>query len=405
MKTLRFNGKITYQFFFYAAFFVFIVHRILWQSLYTTILPARVFHLMDYLCMLFVVARILLLGNRFRKRELAIYAVFVIFALLVVRAGYSSRYLTMFLLIIAAKDIDFEQTIKVSLCATTLALLAVLLGCKLGILQDLTWARYIFGKQAHGLGFSYYSYPATYVFSVSCMYLYLRRKKYTLLELIVLFALQYYVYSYSSSRLYVYAFAALVIMCVLYKHHILKFEKKIWTYILFAMFPFFQIVILLLTKLYASGNQHLAAVDVVFSGRMALMSTALETYGIHFLPYYIKMIGGAENAGAAYFYIDSGYMYIALCFGVVGIVVVNGIYIALFRKCLKSEDKFLCIWLIVICVMCICNNFIFSLILNPITLLIPSIVKDWDVWENERLGRKHNERDKCKNNYRYGSPV
>lgn len=378
-KKIVFKLKVTHQFFFYIAFFIFVMHRILWQSLYTNVLPNRIFSILNYLCLLFVFASFITFGNTIRKKELLIYGIFLIFALLVVQAGYSSRYLTMFLLIIAAKNIDFSKAIKVSLCGTVLSLTLVLIGCKAGILQDLVWSHYGIGSQAHGLGFTYYSYLSTYVFSVSCMYLYLRRKNYKIIELLILCIIQYYTYLYTTSRLYIYGFAIMAIICVLYRYHILKFEKKIWNLISYALFPFFQIAILFITKLYATGNIFLLQIDNVMSGRLSLMSFALKTYGIHILPYYIKMIGGAENAGAAYFYIDCGYMYVALCFGMIGILVVNGMYIALFRKCQKLEDKFIYIWLIVISVMCISNNFIFSLILNPITLLIPSIVKEWDV--------------------------
>ena len=180
-------------------------------------------------------------------------------------------------------------------------------------------------------------------------------------------------------QLYFYGIILLEVLCVLYKYSIITFQNKVWNIITYALFPFFQILSFVMAILYGRNSQLAYMLNVLFSGRLKYMYYGYANYGMHLLPQYINMNGASNSVlQNEYFYIDSGYMYSALCFGLLCTIVFNIMYIFLFKRSWEMKDKFMYIWLIVISIMCLSNNFIISIILNPITLLIPSIVKEWD---------------------------
>lgn len=371
--------KISKLSIFYLAYCSFIIYQVLSRSMYTEVIPYRWIMIFKYASVLFCVAKIALLGKTFKKKEIIVDVIFIFIALLIVAAGYDSRYLITFLLISAAKDIDFDKTIRYGLITLTICLAFVFVGTIMGIIPNLMWIHTGTDKVAYGLGFSYYSFGATYVFSVLCMWLYLRREKYTLLELVMAFLIEYYVYNITTSRLYFYGIILLEVLCVLYKYSIITFQNKVWNIITYALFPFFQILSFAMAILYGRNSQLAYMLNVLFSGRLKYMYYGYANYGMHLLPQYINMNGASNSVlQNEYFYIDSGYMYSALCFGLLCTIVINIMYIFLFKRSWEMKDKFMYIWLIVISIMCLSNNFIISIILNPITLLIPSIVKEWD---------------------------
>lgn len=76
-----------------------------------------------------------------------------------------------------------------------------------------------------------------------------------------------------------------------------------------------------------------------------------------------------------YFYIDSGYIYAILGYGVLFTLVVIFMYSYLIYYATKRNDKNLFIWLIIVLVFTVVNNTWVSLAVNPVLMCFPIVFR------------------------------
>ena len=93
------------------------------------------------------------------------------------------------------------------------------------------------------------------------------------------------------------------------------------------------------------------------------------------------MVGGTDIAEGAslssYFYIDSGYVYALLVYGIIVFLLLIIAHSFIFRYAVVKEDSMLWIWCTEICIFSLLNNSLINLNMNPLLLLLPIAIKDF----------------------------
>ena len=138
---------------------------------------------------------------------------------------------------------------------------------------------------------------------------------------------------------------------------------------------------------YNKFNKIYKELNVLFSGRLSLSNTAIQRYPIKLLGQYIEMNGNSYGLYSSnYFYIDSGFLYSILGYGLIFTIIVIFMYSYLFKYACQNNNKVLFIWLTAILVFTVINNTWISLNYNPILLSFMSI---YDFKKNKYLQKKN----------------
>ena len=122
--------------------------------------------------------------------------------------------------------------------------------------------------------------------------------------------------------------------------------------------------------------------------RLSLSRIALQRYEISLFGNLIKAL-----ESDTYFYLDSGYLYLLLGYGLVVFLVIMSAYMIVFRYALKSNDKKLFIWCIIVSVFSFVNNIIVDVNINPLLFGVWSGISVHRQWRSHVLGNMLSENE------------
>lgn len=283
-----------------------------------------------------------------------------------------------FALMLSAKE-DFKNICRF-LFKTNLALVLLVVGSSLlGILNNEIYIHN--NKKAYTLGFAYYSTFPYYVFFLSILgyYVYCKNNKRTntWLYMIVSICLNFVAYKVSSVRLTFVCsigFAALIIV-----YDVFKFisHKKINIFIATIMSPIMFLLSIVLPFVYQK-NRLLIALDKAINGRLYFGKMGFARYGIELFGNHIVTDAGGLDANwhNTYFFIDSGYVYLLLGYGIIVTILILIAYTMISRYAIKTQDSKLFLWSILVCIFSFINNPLMDIFLNPLLFaIVPMISK------------------------------
>lgn len=276
------------------------------------------------------------------------------------------------LLIIAAKDADGEDILKASLVARSILLALTVILSQCGVVTD-----YIFdvsSRSRHGLGFSWTTYaPVMFFFLVLC-YACLRREKVSLFDVLVIEAVNYWMFRKTNTRLVFLmtaVFAVIVYIMGLYirnnqcRYKTSKVEKMLITV------PVLCCVLgIVIHAAYTPYNHFLYRLNTLMSTRLVLGHNAIIKYGITLFGQPIRWVGQSRNStGGLYNFVDCSYLQILLEYGILFLVIVVLLYTMIMYKAVRSKNRYLELSILFICIFCISEARLFTLQYNPFLLL------------------------------------
>ena len=366
------------EFLFFAAFIFYFAHYFINASLIDNLVPGvlRLFRL----AVLFILALKWLFAERYSKKKVWVWGIFLITLLSVVVGGRYRAILLSMCLILSGQEIEFQKIVKALFLNTAgLSILIVLL-CFLGILPDYTFVHELGSKvvTAHSWGFDYYSWLGFIAMALTMMWIYLR-KKVRLFELIILGLLNYVLFEFHTTNLAFYITIMYMAACYCVEGlHIICFMKKFWKYFATVL----PVVLCTLTfAIVFAYEKGILSVGISWMntvvGRLEYSVEAIEKYGIRLFATRVqqfgntaKVYGSAESA----FYIDSGYVYSVIAYGIIFTVLVLVLYTILFRYLYQTNEKILYLWVATMLFSSIMNNFLYDIMNNPVLFLIPAAV-------------------------------
>ena len=283
------------------------------------------------------------------------------------------------LFVLTAEYTDFRSLVKVSICCTLPALLFVIFCSLVGVIPD-----YLFvhnGMKAHSLGYSYYAnVPYTLMFNMIA-YLYLRGKKLKWLEVGVLLIINQIIFSFSTTRLTYYIFLGVLALFVVFvKLSVFKnVNRGIFKLIAVIGYPSAFAVAIWSAMHYNNESEFWKSADDLFNTRISLSHKGFEMYDIKLFGQYIKMLGNAYGNNVTqytYFYIDSGYVYSLLGYGIVFTAVLLAAYSFLMWYACRSNNKPLLVWAFALMVFTVINNAWTAITYNPLLMYLMIAVKN-----------------------------
>lgn len=236
------------------------------------------------------------------------------------------------------------------------------------------------GKKAYALGFAYYS-NIPYILLVALLaffWLANSRKKENII-LLTSIPLQILIYKISTTRLVLAIYSIFIVTVILSrilnsnrKHKILMFFSTI-------MFPCAAIMTFFVSIYYAK-NGFFMSLNKLLNNRLEFNARAFITYKISIIGE--KIITSNEGFDAnyvnRYFYVDSGYVYSLISYGIVFFIILMVLYSLLSRKAIRDNDIKLAIWCFIICLFSVINNIMFKISINPLPILALNAVTNWN---------------------------
>lgn len=300
-------------------------------------------------------------------------AVIILFSV----AAVSSKkpQMMMYAALMCAADLtNFKRIVKT--CFFTCCLMIILtFGADIaGIVPKRTFSRGS-GLTAHAFGFGYYNVvPFTFLFLIlEFFYLKsLKKKKASWIELLILLAVNQILYKLSTLRLsYYLVLAALVLYVLLVKFDLGTLSKKWFVALSTLIFPVLFGITMWINVSYDPTNSFYAELNKILTKRLELGNQALERYSINLFGHYIETVSNE----AEYFYLDSGFLFSLLGYGLLFTGIALFCYIFLCRYAASENNKVLFIWLTIVAVFSVINNTWISLYINPVLLYVPMLLR------------------------------
>lgn len=302
----------------------------------------------DFFDFLLILSYLLLIFKIIYKesiKNLIIYAIIILFAIMSYVNSKMTDYLTLVLVVIATKDIDIKKIVKflfeyylIILIVHMIAYLIMMLldSSSIHVIQRDTISRYSF----------FLGHPNTFAAIIAwtnIMYLYLKYEKINKIDYIVTCLVALFIFFVPNSRTSALLLVLTIIFIVIFKRN----KKKLINLLKFAI-PFISITMFI--TLF--NNDKIASInelDSLFNARIKLSIAIYENFGISMFGEYIPF--GEElkilyQYGLTQLTVDSTYYSLLFSYGIVNTIMFIFIYT---RLCLKkhTESKiilFLVIW-------------------------------------------------------------
>lgn len=275
------------------------------------------------------------------------------------------------LFFVFAADGDLRAIVKAVLIPELVSVLAIVSLTLLNVLPDYTY--YHDGVLAHSYGFYYYSSVPIYFYFCSIMFIYLRNRKLRVIEAAALLAIHYAVYRVFTVRATFYLGILSVVLFYIANYKGIRIDRKWIQIISSALFPLAEIISVMICKdMYTGSSPFWREVNALSSNRISQGHYAFERYPITLFGQRIEMRGSAALAlgtsSESYFYIDSGFIYSILVYGVAVTVLVLLAYSAFVGVICRNNEVLLLFWMISICLFSLINNALISIVYCPILL-------------------------------------
>ena len=271
--------------------------------------------------------------------------------------------------IVTSIHINTRKIIKSSVINNAIFLAIVVIPALLGVIPDDIY--YHGDMKAHCLGFAYYSnIPYIVLMETIMIYWLIRSKKAELLFLILSFPVHILIYKICTVRLVLYVYILFIMSISIIGIIKKKKQHKILNCIATVLYPVTAALVVMASFQYKSSSL-LSALNIIINYRLKFNLQGFEQYGISLFGQ--KIVSAEEyideNFVNHYFYIDWGYVYMLIGYGLLLFVVIMLMYTLLSRYAAVNNDVKLMSWCFTICVFSIINNIMFNTALNPLLIL------------------------------------
>ncbi len=272
-------------------------------------------------------------------------------------------------LLLAAKDLEFDSIVKLSLYIVSGLLALSLIIVLLGVIPDEVLVRELHGRlvECHSLGFYHYSKVPTYWFYLYLSYSYLNRKTYSLPKhaLWLLGGLAFYLICFERLRFYLFVVAFFIFAVAgLMKEGSIG---RSWRLVSTAIYPTLFILSIVVAIAYTPTNGFFDELNTLLSGRLRLENVALNQFGISILGQSVEMNNSLGLADPTqYMFVDAAYIYIPIVYGAIIGLALLLVYTFTTRKAAKNDCLVLVLAFACIAIDCLVGNQLLSIWLCPL---------------------------------------
>lgn len=265
-----------------------------------------------------------------------------------------------------ARNVDLDSIVKVTMWLQIAGVIMTVGASLLGIIPDSLMIQSLNGtlRYRHAFGYTFTTFLPNYFLSIVMEYIYLSKKsrQINLLFLMTSIILNVVIYKYTDTRMtYNVCWLALFGYVLFHSRRIRNKSQKAFLSAFQGIYVYVAIISLLLAKFYNPNSQLMSKMNDALTQRLRFASQGLANWG---LSLFGKSIVWKEDT-INYNYIDNSFVNIAICYGVIILlVVVVGFTIAL-KKSISDRDTFLTLVLILWAIKAFVDPQLFLLWFNP----------------------------------------
>lgn len=331
-----------------------------------------VLQLLRYISYGLCFARLLHL-RRFSQAFLWLGAAFMCGSIVASVTGTANSPVFYLLFFVAGINTDFKTTVKIFL-SIQLFTFVLYVGCGLtGIIGEETIEQT--GRIRAFLGYGWVNRASYCLLFMTIEYLYLSDFKLRLLPAAIIVALDVFIYLLTRTFFSMAVNAMIVLWGIVNRNF--RFRRR------GSLFPnekrltvFFIVTIvasLLLPVLYKPGHMIWDTINQAVTGRLALAQKAIQKYGLHIWGNKVEWVGSSTllfglSESKEYFYVDAGFLNIALEFGLLFTGVIAFIYFLGIRMACWRRDSAMTMCLFALLFLYIFEPYVIDFAFNPFPL-------------------------------------
>lgn len=384
---LKIKKRSSEEWFFLVILFIYIVSQLVSDSTFYYILPTILFKIVRFGVLLGSTLSILVCKKYTKMYLMAIGSVATLLIVMFIFNEYFVAMAIPLLLVLASDVTDYKSTLKCIVLAIFFSTFFIMLSCALHILPDYTYPHKMgeIVKTAHSYGFKYYGTLGYIFMSLTAIYLYVH-ENISFFRLGVIALINYVVYLFHTTQLAIVVSTLLLIGYIFTrKIKLLNFNNKFWNIVSIITPSILCIGTVELVNLYKNNVVVLSLRFNTLTSRLKYSLQAINEYGISLFGTEVTMYGNTQkyygNAKSG-FYIDSGFLYSLIAYGIIFTILIVLIYTLIYKFIASGNDGFLFVWMSVILVACVVNNFLLSCHYNPLIFLLPYAIRH--VFKNKR---------------------
>ena len=327
-----------------------------------------------------------------QKKEIAAMAIVTFIFLM---SHYVSGYdflVDLLILILGAYRVDFEKILKTYMAVWVVLMAITIVGALTGAAENLVYHQGENGERTRmALGICYPTDFAAYVAYMMFVFVCLRDKYITYIEIGVMAVLAGVVYWITDARtdfIVMMMLAIIMLFLKLFYKKVKQLFEKI-KYFFFSIPLLACVMNLILCYQYKEENEVWDKLDSILTNRLLWGHYAFDEYRIKIFGQYIyeKGAGGTTENPYNYFFIDTSYLSILLKYGwvvltLILIILLKNIYIAV-----EKEKIYMLVVITVLCLQSAMEHHLIQYWYNPFLLITFSYVLDL------KRDKKKKERD------------
>ena len=366
------------EFLFFSAYILYLFLKIFFSdSTYGNLVPSYFKSVLLYASYFIFIIKIIS-DKKYDKKGLIIIILFTILGIIISYFSDVINILELFLIIYAARNIEFKKIARVTLIEIGLLSLIIIISCKLGIIQNYVFIRKN-GSIRNSLGFSYVGKLPVFLMEMEFLYLYLKEKNNkhaNVIAIIIMFIINYIAYMLTDVKnCFILSSLMIVLYVICVRKGYIDFKKKSLKVVLCSVYVICLVTSVFLAIHYDSGNPKYVELDEVLTGRLEITHKMIKKYPISLFGNSITMYGSTaikykHIKGTDYSYIDSAYIQILLRYGILFSAIFGIAYISLMKKSIEKDKKMLAIWLFLLAISSIIDDTIINIQYNCVLLYL-----------------------------------
>lgn len=376
---------------FFLAYGLFLVAGILSTSFYYKYYSGTPHKVMIVGVLLLLVCKELC-ENRMTRKSLLNLAVGAGLFFLVNNVG-SVSVAVMFILIWSARKIDFKGIARFTLVISSVLFIFIVFSSYLDIIENVVITRG--GRTRYYLGFRYALYGPAVLYNITILYLYIKNTKIKWTDILILLAINYWIYVQTNSRLSFYLAVFAIVSCTILKYfpNILE-NKRILCFGMICSFWICMLVSIGLTVFYDSSVPWMDSLNTFVGGRLRLGRNSILEYGMTIFGQRVSWYGwGLDVNGEVsslsltnYNYVDCGYLNVLQHYGVLVLVIcLTALTVALVR-CYRKKNYYLLILLTFVAFHAMIDDLIIYLFYNSLWFVVTAPIEEYAVCRQKFVG-------------------
>lgn len=367
---------------FFLAYGLFLIAGILSTSLYYKYYAGTPHKVIIVIILLLLIAKELY-ENRMTKKSLLNLAIIVMVFFLVNYVG-SVSFAAMFILIWSARNIDFKRIAKFTIHISFILFIFIVLSSYLGIIDNVVALKN--NRIRHYLGFRYALVGPAVLYNINTLYLYTKKAEIKWSKLLMIFVVNYWVYSQTDSRLSFYLTVLVMLSCIVLKYFPTLLEKR--RLLCYGMICSFWICALLsigLTIFYDSSVPWMSSLNTFLGTRLNLGRNSILEYGVTLFGQRVSWHGwGLDINGEVsklsytnYNYVDCAYLNVLQHYGVLVLLICLIALTGALIRCYRKKNYYMLILLAFVALHAMIDDLIIYLYYNTLWFVIVAPIEEY----------------------------